>query len=183
MLTRIQTGEQAALTALYDATAARVYALALRILRDSGAAEETVSDVYFQVWRAADRYAPERGAVLAWLQTLCRSRALDALRRREPAELCADPTASQPYPETVPHGPEELLDAYQRGSALHAALAGFALRERELLHAAFFRGESHSEIASRTGLPLGTVKSLLRRSMLALKQALESSSPTSEKLS
>ncbi|MEO5574408.1 MAG: sigma factor, partial [Gammaproteobacteria bacterium] len=94
MITSIAHKNEAALAAFYDTTIARVYAVALRITTRAEAAEEVASDVYLQVWQQAERFDTSRGRVMAWLLTICRSRALDYLRRRDKAE-------SHPEPETL----------------------------------------------------------------------------------
>ena len=93
LISAIGARDESALTALYDATASRVMALAVRFTGQHEAAEEVVMDVYLQVWRQWDRYHRARGTVMAWIFTICRSRALDWLRRRDPAETHADPYA------------------------------------------------------------------------------------------
>jgi RNA polymerase sigma-70 factor (ECF subfamily) len=170
---RLARREEAALAELYDATAARVYGLARRIVRTAPLAEEVVSDVYFQAWQQAERYDPARGRVLGWLLTICRSRALDALRRGDAAELCADPgELLDEEPAAHADEPFELLSAFEHGSRVRNALATLDERARALIAAAFFEGLSHSEIAARTRLPLGTVKTLLRRALQSLRVEL-----------
>jgi RNA polymerase sigma factor (sigma-70 family) len=169
LIARIAAAESPALAELYELTAGRVYALAIRITAQRPTAEEVVSDVYLQVWRQAGRYDPARGRVLVWLLTICRSRALDALRRRMPDHK----TLEEPQSEIA--GGEEPLDILlnsERRHAIHAALSILSVEQRQLLALAFYRGLTHSQLAAHTGLPLGTVKSLLRRAMQTLKQEL-----------
>lgn len=173
LLARITQHDQAALAALYDASASRLYGLALRITGERAAAEEVVSDVYFQVWNQAERYDAQRGRVMAWLLTICRSRALDKLRRRDQAEPHPDPQVLRPDLDCDDNDPLDLLLALERDSAIHAALATLDGRVRELLALAFFKGLSHEEIAQHTGMPLGSIKSILRRGMQALRPILE----------
>jgi RNA polymerase sigma factor (sigma-70 family) len=165
-------GDEAAFGALYDATLGRVYGLALRITRNAQSAEEVAEDAYWQVWRQALRFDPARGNAMAWLLTIVRSRALDSLRRDDEA-------TAHPEPETLiaadaaPEGdPQDLLAATQRDRALHAALATLEPLPRQLLALAFFRGLTHEEIAAQTVLPLGTVKSHIRRALTTLKGRL-----------
>ncbi|MBI3898009.1 MAG: sigma-70 family RNA polymerase sigma factor [Gammaproteobacteria bacterium] len=172
LLTRMAGGDEAALAQLYDATAARAYALALRITRDTRAAEEVMSDVYFQAWQQAARYDAARGRVLAWLLTICRSRALDHLRQRDKAETHAEPDHLRPDLYRNDDSPLDLLLAFERDSRVRAALATLNDKEQQLLSLAFFQGMSHQEIAEHTHMPLGTIKSLLRRSMQALREQL-----------
>lgn len=171
-LEKISTRDENALAAFYDLTVNRVYGLALRITRRPQIAEEVVSDVYFQVWQQAGRYDAARGKVSSWLLTVCRSRALDALRRRDQAELCAEPELLISNDHSSDDDPLDLLLTVERDNTVHAALKTLDSKPRQLLALAFFRGLSHQEIADYTGIPLGSVKSILRNSMLALKQIL-----------
>lgn len=172
LIARVAGQDEAALGELYDLTHGRVHGIALRITRRREVAEEVTEDAYWQVWRQALRFDPARGNALAWLLTIARSRALDTLRRADPAEMHPEP---QTLAETAlaPDGdPQDLLAATQRDRALHAALATLDALPRQLLALAFFRGLTHEEIAAQTALPLGTVKSHIRRALAALKGAL-----------
>lgn len=173
LIARMIVRDEAALGEIYDATAGRVYALALRITGLSQAAEEVVSDVYFQIWQQAQRYDPARGTVLTWLLTICRSRALDSLRRREPAETHAEPHDLQPDLFCEDHSPLDLLLVVEQKSRLHRALATLNKSQQMLLALAFFKGMTHQEIAVHTGMPLGSVKTGLRKAMQLLKSLLQ----------
>ena len=171
LVARIAERDQTAFAELYDASAGRLYAVALRIIGERASAEEIVSDAYYQIWTQAGRYDAQRGCVLAWMLPICRSRALDTLRQRDAAELHPEP---QPlHPELDESGPLDILMFVERCDALHRALATLEARERLLLSLAFFKGLTHQEIAEHTALPLGSVKSILRRSMQALRPLLE----------
>lgn len=172
LVERMRAGDEQALAALYDATVARLYGLALRITRSPQTADEVVEEAYFQAWQQAAGYTPVRGPVIAWLLTICRSRALDALRRRDPAECVADPAAL--LADTADEGgdPCDLLSATRRSSAVHGALAQLAPAARQLIGLAFFRGLTHSEIAQVTGQPLGTVKTTMHRACRKLQALL-----------
>lgn len=167
----IARGDEAALRALYAATVHRVYALALRILGDPEAAEEAVSDVYYQVWRNATRYDARRGNAVAYLMTICRSRALDLLRRRDRHLVYGDFEAGEAREGAV--DPGELLQAVQDGGGVRAALATLTPLQRQVLALAFYRGLTHSEIAEHAAMPLGSVKTTIRRAILALRVAME----------
>ena len=171
LLHGIAGGEQRALARLHELTIGRVYGLALRIVRKPEAAEEIAGDVYLQVWKSASSFTEERGHPLAWLMVITRSRALDHLRRADDAE-------SHPDPESLAHyaldenDPHNLLAATQSNAALRAALADLSPTQRQLLALAFFRGMSHSDIAGHMRMPLGTVKTHVRRALAALHAAL-----------
>lgn len=173
LVSRMAQGEQQALATLYDETVGRVYGFAQRVVNNAGAAEEIASDVYLQVWRDAGKYDPLRSKVLTWLLMICRSRALDWLRARETAEVLHDAPETLADEAPSPGGsPHDLLEAVQSSHALHQALASLPPVQRQLLGLAFFRGLSHQEIADQTRLPLGTVKSHIRRAVEALRAHL-----------
>ncbi len=171
LLAHVASQDQSAFARLYDATAARVYGLALRITTRRDAAEEVTSDAYLQIWQQAARYDVTRGSPLAWMLTITRSRALDYLRRRDPAETHADPTLLQPESATA-DDTVDLLTAVDRASAVHKAMAELPRTARQLLGLAFLRGLSHQEIATHTGMPLGTIKTILRTAMQTLRPRL-----------
>lgn len=173
LMARITDRDQSALAELYDATVARIFAVAQRITRQTTAAEEVVADVFLQVWQRGERYDVERGRVLTWLLTICRSRALDWLRRRDTAELHEDPETLRSDVRESSDEPFALLDALERGADVHAALSTLNERERQLIGLAFFRGLTHQEIADHTTLPLGSVKTIIRNALLALREHLQ----------
>lgn len=173
LITRIGQHEDKALAALYDATASRVFGLVGRIVVDNALAEEVVEDTYWQVWRQAVRFDAARGRPLTWLLAMARSRAIDALRRRERRALVPlEDEAQAALCDEDSAGPPDLLAATRGEHLLHRALATLEAQPRQLIALAFFRGLTHEEIAACTGLPLGTVKSQIRRSLQALKQWL-----------
>lgn len=163
------------LARLYEASAGRVYGLALRIVRQPALAEEIVEDVFWQVWREAPRFDAERGRVLSWLLAIARSRAIDALRRQERArchEVPADEGLEDHRASDADDDPQDLVAASQHHQQLHAVLAALDPLPRQLLSLAFFRGCTHEEIATQTGIALGTVKSQIRRTLAALRSQL-----------
>lgn len=172
---RIRFGDAGALGQLYDRTLGQVYGLALRVLGNAQDAEEAVADVYLQVWERAVSYCPTRGAVMAWLQTLAWSRALDhrrRSRRRSPPGLHpAGPELA--YTESEDPSPEQMAERHARAGRVRAALDALAPGQRRVLELACYEELSHAEIAQRTGLPLGTVKSHARRGLAALRSAMD----------
>lgn len=174
---RMVDRDERALAALYAATLSRVYGLVLRIVRRPALADEVVEDTYFQAWRQAPRYEPGRGAAITWLLGMARSRAIDALRHE--ARFVHDelPDAASELPGAGAPGADELLDAARGHAELHRALLQLGAQPRQLVALAFFRGLSHEEIASQTRLPLGTVKSQIRRALQLLRSRLGDALP------
>jgi len=165
-------GDQAALAELYDGTVSRVYSLALRMLRNPADAEEITCDTYTQAWASAMRFDPTRGTVLAWLLTICRSRALDRLRQQRTAASQTGIDALEDVPDES-RQPEELLALLQEGTRVHRAMAELPAVAQQLVGLAFLQGLSHQEITEATGIPLGTVKSHIRRALARLRESLD----------
>jgi RNA polymerase sigma-70 factor (ECF subfamily) len=162
----------AALGSLYDESSSLVYSLALRVLGNEADAEEVTLDVYTQVWRRAAGYDPERGSVTAWLVTIARSRAIDKVRSRvgragleQPLEVCGEA-------RTNTADPEQHTAMNQQRRRVLAALDKLGPEQRSALELAYFSGLSHSELAARLGLPLGTVKTRIRLGMMKLRELL-----------
>ena len=175
LVVAVKNKDRDAFEALYDATVQRMYSLAFRITRRHEMAEEVISDLYLQVWRQAVRYESKRGNVMVWLTVLCRSRALDTLRRYK-AATTHETTGYDTIPEIEdPQHPQDLLLAVEQQSAVHRALLKLDVQQRQLLALAYFRGYSHSELAEFTGMPVGTVKTRLRRALQTLKDIMSGS--------
>ncbi len=172
LVEQIAGHDETALANLYDLTVSRVYGVAIRIVRSPELAEEVVSDVFLQVWRAAASYDMARGKVLAWLLIITRSRALDLLRRQDEAISHPEPYDLVDEPFDDGNNPLNLLVATQANRQLNSALENLSPLQRQLLSLAFFRGLSHSEIAEHTGIPLGSVKTHIRRSLSTLRDLL-----------
>jgi len=177
-LAQIVRQDEKALTNLYQSTIGRVYGLAMRIVRDAALAEEVAEDTFWQVWRQAPRFDPTRGCALAWVLTIARSRALDAVRARQRVQavsVSADATddstddAETDVHERTVADPHDLLSAVQTGHLLQSALMQLGPLPRQLVSLAFFGGLTHEEIAGHTGMPLGTVKSNIRRALITLR--------------
>ena len=140
--------------------------------RRADAAEDVAAETYLQVWRDASRYEPARGKVLAWLLTICRSRAIDSIRRRDEAQTSPDPDQLRSEESGSAEDPQDMLLLAERDSALHLALAELNAFQRQLLSLAFFRGLTHEEIAAHTRLPLGSVKTHIRKALRHLRTRL-----------
>ena len=180
LVARLLRHDQQALSALYEKLIGRVYGLALRIARNPALAEEIATDVFWQVWRQAPRFDAGRGSVTAWVLTIARSRALDALRKVGPVTAQVDVETLPADDEAAAGGlgeggdPQDLVSALQSHRELRQALTALEPLPRQLLAMAFFRGLTHEEIATQACLPLGTVKSHLRRAMERLRLVLQS---------
>jgi len=166
---RLRERDEDALTQLYGLLSGHVHALALRMLDSREEAEEVVQDTFVRIFERAHQYRPELGSPRAYVYTVARHEALSRLRSRgaRPLRTQGDDT------ELVV--PVETPDLTERIVA-HAALARVSDRDRELLHATFFEGYTHSEVAHFTGLPVGTVKTRIRRALLSMRRRLEGTS-------
>lgn len=169
LLRLVAAGDRAAFRRLYDRVGGRLYGVALRITREAPLAADAVHDAFLQVWRNAGRFEAGRGTPEAWLLSLVRYRALDIARRR------GRETPSDDLPEPADEAPDALarLASSEGAAALRACLAQLEAERRRLLLLAFVDGLSHSEVAARMRMPLGTVKSWIRRSLQTLRLCLE----------
>jgi RNA polymerase sigma-70 factor (ECF subfamily) len=162
-----------ALARLYDRYAATMLGLACRITGRLEDAEEVVQDVFAQVWRQAARYDAGRATVAGWLVMVTRTRALDRLRARR-----ARPDAEASSPGVVPPvaasdpDPEQVAISDREARQVRAALVSLSEAQRSLVELAYYEGLTHAQIAERTGLPLGTVKTRLRAAAAVLREAL-----------
>ena len=178
LLERVERGEEAALERLYDAYSPVLYGIAYRISGERSDAEEIVLDSFVQVWRDARRFRAERGSVIAWLTTICRSRALDLVRARGRRARVLD-QASLGEPESAPGmgtevpAAERRLESSEQRRVVADALRGLPEPQREAIQLAYYDGLSHSEIAERLGEPLGTIKTRVRLAMEKLRDALK----------
>jgi RNA polymerase sigma-70 factor (ECF subfamily) len=172
LVERTARGDMNAFAAFYDATAALVHGLALRILGDPGAAEEVTADVFLQVWRQAGRYDAARGAPLAWLLTLTRSRAIDRRRARAAESPDVGPLREALHVASAEPGPEESAALAERRRVVRAALGRLTTEQRRAIELSYLCGLSHTEIAGILGESLGTVKTRIRLGMMRLRETL-----------
>jgi RNA polymerase sigma factor (sigma-70 family) len=176
LVRRMARDEQSAFSALYQQTVGQVYSIAHCLLRNKEDAEEIVCDVYTFAWRNARAYDSTRGSVMAWLSVMTRNRAVDRLRQRRDT-VSLDDEKNEALCRSLPAeilGPEQILAQFQTGSAVHRALTALSEKRRQLIALAFFQGMTHEEIAAVVGMPLGTVKSHLRRALAVLQGQLSS---------
>jgi RNA polymerase sigma-70 factor (ECF subfamily) len=172
LIRRMAQGQRTALEDLYDRYAQLVFNVAVRIVQNHADAEEVVQEVFWQAWRQASRYEPVRGAPWAWLVMLARARAIDALRsvgsHRRHVELGVSLEVADPVAPRA----EQLAEQLAERQLVTDALEGLSAAQRELLELAYYEGLTQSEIATRTGISLGTVKTRLRTGMGRLRDAL-----------
>jgi len=167
LLRRVAAGDESALASLYDRYAGVIYSVTNRILRDTGAAEEVVQDIFYQLWRSASQFDLARGSLPGWLLVIARNRAIDRLRgrSRKLLEETMEPVATALALDTSAAQAEAM-------AKVRAALGSLPANQREALELAYFEGLTHTEIADRTGEPLGTIKTRLRTAVQSLKKAL-----------
>lgn len=167
LVARVADGEHTALRALYDATALKLLGQVMRILPERGEAEDVVQDVFVTVWRKAGEYDPARAAPMAWMGTIARNRALDRVRARrlrlhDGLDAARELADGAPLPDAA----AESSDAARR---LHAALAGLDPRHAAAIRATYVDGLTYEALAEREGVPVGTLKTWVRRAVMKLR--------------
>ena len=173
LLQAAATGDAAAFERFYDQTHAYAQALARRMLGASDV-DDVVADAFFQTWRDARQFDESRGSPVTWLLTIVRSRALDLLRHHRASPECAVDEATADQAEAPASlAPPDLLSSVESTSRLHAALSTLSAQERWVLALAYYRELTHREVCTQTGLPLGTVKSLILRAQAKLRTQLQ----------
>jgi RNA polymerase sigma-70 factor, ECF subfamily len=174
LLVAAAAGDARAFEQFYDATVRHAMAVVRRVA-GSAYAEDVLSDCYFKAWRNAAQFDPARGSALAWLLTMARSRALDRMRQetlRHGGASGAPEFDADSEQAAHDAGPDALLETTQASTRVHAALAQLSANERWVLGLAFFRDCTQSEIATLTGMPLGTGKSLITRAQHKMRETL-----------
>jgi RNA polymerase sigma-70 factor (ECF subfamily) len=166
LVSAIRSGDEGAMATLYDRYSAIVYAVALRVLADTGAAEDVLQEVFMQLWRNPGMFDSSRGSLAPWLTVIARNRAIDALRKRRPESDVEDVVLAV---ETDMAGEADRGRVMQK---VRGALSEMAAPQRTALEMAYFEGLSHSEIAAKTGEPLGTIKTRIRAGLLTLRRAV-----------
>ena len=168
---RVRAGDMRALEELYDRHSGLLYSAALRILSRAADAEEVLQEAWLQAWNKAESYDASRGAVVAWLLTLVRSRAIDRLRNRASRQRVEQVIADAPPVRSVDE-PPALVAQRRLQQKVAAVLGTLGPQQRQVIELAYFGGLSQSEIAARLGTPLGTVKSWTRQGLLRLRELL-----------
>ncbi len=180
LLGRAGLGDRAAFAKLYERSSAHLFAVVLRINRDRAQAEDILQEVYVNVWRAAAGFDAAQSQPLTWLTSIARNRAIDSLRRANTQPQlrsghASDDEDSDVYDQTADDspGPLELLGRASEARQLQHCMQDLSAPQRQSLALAYFDGLSHAEVADQMGQPLGTVKSWVRRALMALKGCLD----------
>jgi RNA polymerase sigma-70 factor, ECF subfamily len=163
-LARIGQHDESAMEEIFRRYSGPVYSVALRVLHDTGQAEDVLQEVFLQLWRKPSAFVQDRGSLGAWLVVVARNRSIDLLRRRKPSDSVEDVILASPV---------NVADEAERNvmmEKVHRALAELPPEQRKSLELAYFEGLSHTEIASRTGDPLGTVKTRIRQALITLRK-------------
>ena len=163
---------EAALRELYDLTSSKLYGVALRVAGNRDWAEDVVQEAYLNIWRIAGEYRASLSPPMAWMGVIVRSRALDFLRRRVSQRADAGLELDDAISETVAGdspNPMDTTQASEQAWALHECLRKLEARQREVVSLAYLRDLSHSELAEQLKLPLGTVKTWIRRGLEQLR--------------
>ncbi|HZC68654.1 MAG TPA: sigma-70 family RNA polymerase sigma factor [Nitrospirales bacterium] len=176
LLARVANGDQEAFEQLYEQTSSLLYALVLRIVGKPGDAADLLQEVYLEAWRKASNYDSARGAPIAWLVTLARSRAIDWVRAL--AARGKDVTASlddTPVSYLVAQDPDalDIRAASERQALVQASLKTLPPVQRLVIELAFYEGLTHTEISERLNVPLGTIKTRIRLAMEKLRDGLQ----------
>jgi RNA polymerase sigma-70 factor (ECF subfamily) len=175
-LGRIPAGDRTALQTVYRLTSAKLFGVVLRILGERSEAEDVLQDVYLTVWRKAGDFDAARASPMTWLIAIARNRAIDRLRagriasRMEPIDAAAEIADGAASAESA-------LASGEASARLAGCLGTLAGHEQTALRGAFFDGNTYEELAQRMSVPLGTMKSWIRRAMIKLKACLESNEP------
>ncbi len=173
LMSSVGAGDREALREVYMLTNAKIFGIVRRVLPDEAEAEEVLQETYLTVWRRADRFDADRASPITWLATIARNKAIDRLRAGR-ASRQSDPL--EDAPELVDHGPApgDALDEAQRIERLNLCLDGLDPENAAIVREAFFGDHTYLQLAERDGVPLGTVKSRIRRSLLRLRDCLDS---------
>ena len=166
LLSRVRSGDQGAMAALFDRYSGVLYSVALRVLKDPGQAEDIMQDIFIQVWRKPDSFASGRGSLGGWLAVVARNRAIDLLRKRRPSDSVEDVVLASKT-DTASEAERNVLMEKVR-----VVMAELPPDQKTSVELAYFDGMSHTEIAEKTGEPLGTVKTRIRLAMMTLRKAL-----------
>jgi RNA polymerase sigma factor (sigma-70 family) len=175
LLEQVSQQNDKALKTLYDLSSSKMYGLAMRIMRNANLAEDVLQEAYLSIWRSAGDYQAKLSPPLAWMGLIVRSRALDMLRRRvregennhQELDAAVLDTVSSEEPT-----PQDLMQVSEQALALHQCLEQLENKQKEVLSLAYLRDLSHSELSTQLQLPLGTVKTWIKRGLEQLRSCM-----------
>ena len=170
-LARVAEGSQAALADVYQKTSAKLFGICLRILGDRSEAEDALQDIYINVWRKAASFDPAKASPITWLAVLARNRSIDRRRASGSRQTVPVEDAAE-----IPDGADDALTrltSAEDGARVATCMGELEERQHKAIRSAFFEGLSYPELAERSAVPLGTMKSWIRRGLLRLKDCLE----------
>lgn len=170
LISRVAVGDRASFRQLYAQTSAKLFGVCLRILKDGSEAEEALQEAYLKVWRNASQFAPSRYSPMSWLIAIARNQSIDRLRARRPVALDLDVASEiesdQPNPE------ESALRSDARTMIEHC-LKELTQQKADAVRGAYLDGYSYQELSERLAIPINTIRTWLRRSLIRLKECLE----------
>lgn len=169
LLARVQLRDRKAFAELYSATSAKLFGVCLRVLKDSALAEDVLQDVFVKIWNKADRYRVTGHSPMTWLISVARNQAIDRLRASGPATSDIDEVA--PIASAAP-GPEGLVIAADEARRVVACLDNLEEDRAAAVRGAYLDGQSYADLAERFNVPLNTMRTWLRRSLMNLKECL-----------
>ncbi len=169
LLAAVARGDQSALREIYDREGTRLFGAAVAILRDRTAAADAMQDAFLRLWERAAQFDPSRGSARPWIAAIVRHAALDAARARGREHLTDDPALGD---QAVAPDVLDRLAAVADGARLRDCLRGLEERHRHFIVLAFVHGLSHSQVAARLDMPLGTVKTWIRRGLQQLRECM-----------
>ncbi len=170
LIVRTSLKDRAAFDLLYRQTSAKLFGVCLRVLNDRSEAEEALQEVFVKIWTKADRFAVSELSPISWLVAIARNHAIDRIRSRRHA--AADMDAAMNVADPAP-GPEAMAVAGDEKERIHACLEELEKDRAEAVRGAYLKGESYVELAERHRVPLNTMRTWLRRSLLKLRECLE----------
>ena len=171
-MARLANGEREALDEVYRATKVKLFGICLRILGDQKEAEDALQEVYVNLWQRADRYDPSRASPISWLATFARNRAVDRLRTGKVRQGAVELDEAASLADASPLAEDMLIDA-ERSERIHHCIEALDANQRDNIRSAFFNGATYAELADNSQVPLGTMKSWIRRGLQKLKACME----------
>lgn len=170
LIVRVSMKDRAAFDLLYRRTSAKLFGVCLRVLSDRGEAEEALQDVYVKIWTKADRFAVSELSPISWLVAIARNHSIDRIRARREQTTAID--AALEVPDEKPDPEAEAVAGGER-DRIHSCLQELEQDRAAAVRAAYLNGDSYAELAERFSVPLNTMRTWLRRSLMKLKECLE----------